>query len=145
MSFDRVNSTFENISDSMTNFFRENGFTNFSNPAEGTVLRDQTFLSVRWGWLAFPTTLVILTSIFFIGIIVDTRPTGGRAEIWKSSPLALLFHGLEMPDRHQTNVNDINGMKGLTKGMIVKLSTTEKGLKFKEIKDKRNARTGALK
>ena len=43
-----------------------------------------------------------------------------------------------MSDRHQTNVNDI---EELTKGMIVKLSTTEKGLKFvgledKEVKDK---------
>lgn len=56
VSFDRVNSTSESISDAITNFFRENEFTSFSNPAEGTVLHDQTCLSVRWRWLALPTT-----------------------------------------------------------------------------------------
>lgn len=41
-----------------------------------------------------------------------------------------------MSDRHQTNVNDIDGMEELTKGMILKLSTTEKGLKFVDLEDK---------
>ena len=65
VSFDRVNETFQNISDSMTKFIRQNSFYNLSNPAEGVVLHDQTCLSVRWPWLAFPAVIVLLTVMFF--------------------------------------------------------------------------------
>ena len=66
VSFNRVNSTFQNISDSITSFFRQNSFSKYSNPAKGVVIHDQTCLSVRWAWLAFPSILVLLTLIFFI-------------------------------------------------------------------------------
>jgi hypothetical protein len=66
VSFNRVNSTFQNISDSMTIFFRQNSFSKYSNPAKRVVMHDQTCLSVRWAWLAFPSILVLLTLIFFI-------------------------------------------------------------------------------
>ncbi len=116
----------------MTSFFRQNSFSKYSNPAKGVVMHDQTCLSVRWAWLAFPSILVLLTMIFFIAIIIDTRPMGKRAPIWKSSPLALIFHGLELPNRHQKGVDDINGMEELSKGITFRLGTTERGLNLVE-------------
>lgn len=132
VSFDRVNRTFQNISDSITSFFRQNSLSKYNDPAKGVVMHDRTCLSVQWAWLAFPSILVLLTLIFFVAIIIDTRPMGNRAPIWKSSPLALAFHGLELPNRHETGVGDIEGMEALAKDMVVRLGTTEKGLKLVE-------------
>jgi len=132
VSFDRVNRTFQNISDSITSFFRQNSVSKFNDPAKGVVMHNRTCLSVQCAWLAFPSILVLLTLIFFVAIIIDTRPMGNRAPVWKSSPLALAFHGLELPNRHETGVGDIEGMEALAKDMVVRLGTTEKGLKLVE-------------
>ena len=110
VSFDRVESTFQNVSDSITSFFRQNSFSK-NDPAKGVVLHDQTCLSMQWAWLAFPSILVLSTLVFFIAMIIDTRPTGNRVPIWKSSPLALVFHGLESPNGYHIDVEDINGME----------------------------------
>ncbi len=132
VSFDRVNRTFQNISDSITSFFRQKRVSKYNNPAKGVVMHNRTCLSVQWAWLAFPSILVLLTLIFFVATIIDTRPMGNRAPVWKSSPLALAFHGLELPNRHETGVGDIEGMEALAKDMVVRLGTTEKGLKLVE-------------
>lgn len=52
---------------------------------------------VRWGWLAYPTCLVVLSLIFFVGTIILTR----NEEIWKSSILATMFHGFNDADRRR--------------------------------------------
>ena len=132
VTFDRVDETFQNISDSITSFIRQSKFSNWSNPAEGVTMRDQVCLSVRWPWLVLPAVLVLLTVIFFIAIIVDTRPTGNRAPIWKSSPLALLLHGFELPNKPAANIDELNDMEELAKGIIVRFSSTDGGLKFVE-------------
>lgn len=93
VSLESLNSTFQNISQSITTYMRERGNANHSEPVRGIVLHGQTCLEVRWGWLALPAALVVLTLLFFIAMIIQTRPTGNRAQIWKSSPLALMYHG----------------------------------------------------
>ena len=132
VTFDRVDETFQNISDSITSFIRQSKFANFSNPAQGITMRDQVCLSVRWPWLAFPAVLVLLTVIFFVAMIVDTWPTGNRAPIWKSSPLALLFHGFELPNKHAADIDELNDMEELAKGISVRFSSTDGGLKIVE-------------
>ena len=134
VSFDRVDEIFQNFSKSMTTFFRENPTSNYSTPANGLVMHDQTCLSVRWSWMAFPAILVLLTLIFFIAMIIATRPLGSRAPVWKSSPLPLLFHGFERPISPQrggaspNGGEDLDDMEILARGIIVRLERTEKGL-----------------
>ena len=132
VSFDRVNETFQNISKSITKYIRQNALGKWSNPAEGVVMHDQTCLSVRWPWLTFPAVLVLLTVIFFVAMMINTRPTRGRAPIWKSSLLALLFHGFEPRDKYRAVVGDLSEMEELEKDIIVRLSPTEGGLKLVE-------------
>ena len=95
LTFDALNSTFANISNSLTTHIRQNGAQNFSSPAYGLVTREQTCVRVRWAWLAFPTTIVGLTLLFLTGMIVQTRRGEGRRHDWKSEPLALMFHRLD--------------------------------------------------
>lgn len=133
VTFDRVDKIFHNISDSMTSFIRQSKILNWSNPAEGVTMRDQVCLSVRWPWLALPAVLVLLTVIFLVAMIVDTRPTGNRAPIWKSSPLALLFHGFELPKKHPAvPIDELDEMEDLAKGIVVRLCSANGGLKLVE-------------
>lgn len=134
VSFDRVDEIFQNISKSITTFFREDTTSNYSTPAKGLVMHDQTCLSVRWSWMAFPAILVLLTLIFFIAMTIATRPVGSRAPVWKSSPLPLLFHGFERPisplrgGGSPNGREDLDDMENLARAIIVRLEHTEKGL-----------------
>lgn len=141
VTFDRVNEIFQNISNSMTSFIRQSNNLNWSNPAEGVTMRDQVCLSVRWPWLALPAVLVLLTVIFFVAMIVDTRPTEDRAPIWKSSPLALLFHGFELPNKQAADIHERDDMEELAKGITVRFSSTDGGLKLVESKNGEHAKT----
>ena len=74
VSFDRVNQVFENVSDSTTDFFRLQTLPKYNDPAQGLVSQDQMCLGVRWPWLAFPSTLVLLTLTFLIAVLIESRP-----------------------------------------------------------------------
>ena len=133
VSFDRVNQIFENVSDSVTNFIRLQTLPKYNDPAQGLVSQNQTCLGVRWPWLAFPTALVLLTLAFFIAMLVESRPKAFKnALIWKSTPLALLFHGLELLDGRHVDGDDVNGMKTMAKEITVRLETTNGSLKLVE-------------
>ena len=133
VSFDRVNQVFENVSDSMTDFFRLQTFPKYNDPAQGLVSQNQTCLGVRWPWLAFPTALVLLTLTFFIAMLVESRPRAFKnASIWKSTPLALLFHGLELLDGRHVDGDDVSDMETMAREITVRLETTNDGLKLVE-------------
>lgn len=133
VSFDRVNQVFENVSDSMTDFFRLQTLPKYNDPAQGLVFQNQTCLGVRWPWLAFPTALVLMTLTFFVAMLVESRPRALKnASIWKSTPLALLFHGLERLDGRHGDGDDVNGMETMAREITVRLETTNDGLKLVE-------------
>jgi hypothetical protein len=44
---------------------------------------------VRWGWLAFPLAVLILSVVFFIATVLRMKPDD--VGIWKSTPLAFLL------------------------------------------------------
>lgn len=133
VSFDRVNQVFDNISDSMTDFFRLQTLPKYNNPAQGLVSRDQTCLGVRWPWLVFPATLVLLTLAFFVAILIESRPrTVAGTPVWKSTPLALLFHGLDLLDTREMDGDDVDRMEVLAREITIRLDNTDDGLKLVE-------------
>lgn len=87
----------------MTNYFRTynssvythnaaNGTYNGTASANlyaGTAYIQVTHVRVRWGWLTFPLALTLLSIVFLILSIIQTRRSSIGA--WKSSPLALLW------------------------------------------------------
>jgi hypothetical protein len=50
---------------------------------------------VNWTWVALPGSLVTLGAVFLLLTILLTRRQG--LTLWKSSLLAVLFHGLLTP------------------------------------------------
>ncbi|KLJ12773.1 hypothetical protein EMPG_12223 [Blastomyces silverae] len=55
----------------------------------------QPFIHVRWVWIALPTVVVLGTILFLSLVMLCTKRH--NVEVWKSSSLALLYHGLEKP------------------------------------------------
>jgi hypothetical protein len=59
----------------------------------GTAYKMETYVHVRWRWMALPIALVGLSIVFLAATILKNEHKSALA--WKSSSLALLFHGLE--------------------------------------------------
>jgi hypothetical protein len=130
-----VQSTFDKIAQSMTVHIRNEGNASYSAPALGHVINQETCVQVRWAWLAYPVAVVLLLVIFFAAMIWETGRDVHRVHGWKSSPLALMYHGLDR------DVQDRHGYGGLIRNremeedarrMRVRLRPTEKGWLFEE-------------
>lgn len=102
---------------------------NTSVPAKGIVLDSAACVAVQWPFLSFPATIVLLTLVFFTTMLMETRPTHARPHIWKSFPLALLYHGLVRGDSMNHDVEDLKdttveykaGLKAMGKSTVVRL------------------------
>ena len=137
LTFDRVNKTWENISDSITTLMRKDSPA--SDGAVGQLWRQQTCVDVEWRYLIYPATVVFFALVFFVGMLIETRRTGSSRHDWKSSPLALLFHGFDREaaiTRDETvkelHVKELHGkeMEMMAEQMSVRLSKTEDGWQF---------------
>lgn len=91
IDFARVEESFANISDSLTNHIRENGNINQSVTAAGQVLHYATCLDVQWSWVAFPASMVAISIVFCILTILTVAVK--KSEIWKSSQLTMVYNG----------------------------------------------------
>ena len=115
-----------NLSQSMTIRMRQSAVNNPEAQIAGDAYELDSFVEVRWAWLALPLALLLLTLIFLLASI----RTSARAEVmpWKSSSIALLFHGL--PDDRRalgSSVERRAEMNEIAKGMKVQLVKTDKG------------------
>ena len=133
ITFERINETWWNISDSITTYMRQNGAENFSAPAIGQAFRGQTCVHIQWLFLAYPAALVLLAIIFFVCMVFETR----RGEVsrldWKSSPLALLFHGLDrqaMSSEELAELTRESEMERIAEHTSVRLIQRENGWQF---------------
>lgn len=134
LAFENIDEIWRNISDSMTTYIRQSGRENVSIPAVGVTRRAQTCVRIQWAFIIYPAILVVLSLIFFASMVLQTRGTKTSRHDWKSSPLALLFHGL---DREAiTSCSEIaesvgtKEMETIAKETSVRLSKTEDGWNF---------------
>ena len=93
-TLESINATMARVADFLTKYVRENGDASNSASAPGTAFQNETFLRVRWAWFTLPAALALFTLIFFVYTLIEIAGHE-RHTNWKSSPLALLFHGLD--------------------------------------------------
>lgn len=67
-----------------------------SQRVNGTVYDQTILLQVRWGWLAFPAGLLVMT----IGVLFQTIQTSHAESVgvWKNNPLAVLLNTQWTPE-----------------------------------------------
>jgi len=93
-------------------------------PAAGTALRDETFVHVRWGFIALPVLVVILTALFLAAMMWRSRRSG--AGLWKSSALAMLLHGVDEETRREfSGAENLQQEERVAKGVMVQLDNGE--------------------
>jgi hypothetical protein len=87
----------ERLATSMTNAIRsiEN-----AESLQGVAYSKETFVSVRWGWLAFPIVLLVLSLVFLAATIRKTSENDS-AGIWKTSTMPTLIYSLPKESRSQ--------------------------------------------
>lgn len=89
-------------------------------PVNGTALTAESFVHVRWGFVA-PLILAILLTAGFLSAAVYRSWRCG-AQLWKSSTLAVLFHGLDEDAREKfEDVNEFVLQRKTAQGVKVRL------------------------
>lgn len=90
---DDMDSLMSNLADRMTDALRNL----YSDPASATnnlgeVYITQTYVLVTWPWLILPVGLVLASCMVLLAAIISSSRY--QTIVWKSSSLAVLFHGL---------------------------------------------------
>lgn len=81
--------------------------------AEGTAFVQESYIRVRWGWLALPAgVLLASTGVFVVCVLYNERR---RIVLWKSSSLALLFHFLDGWNPQDHRVSSVTQLGVLAK------------------------------
>ncbi|KAH8841994.1 hypothetical protein MCOR07_005222 [Pyricularia oryzae] len=96
----------------------------FTPPVAGTAWENDTCIGVRWEWISFPATLILLE----ITLLLATIDRGRRSEWggdWKSSSLPLLFNA-------PLNDKDMGASKSLK---VADMEERASLLKFKLVQD----------
>lgn len=71
---------------------------------KGISLSEQSFVRVEWGFIVVPMLAVVLTGIFLALTIWRTNST--KSQLWKSSIIATLVHGLDDETREKLEEHD---------------------------------------
>lgn len=80
-----------------------------STEVSGEVIVPVVYVRVRWAWFAYPVVIILLAVVFWVTTVAFS--CGESRLVWKSSSLALLFHGLRgwNVDEFQTDrLRDMN-------------------------------------
>lgn len=98
-------------------------------PANGTAFFTQVIVRVRWGWLAFSASLILLTMLFLVLTIVTTATS--EVPAWKASPYPLIFHNLEQSnvDRLQA-ARETGQMEKVVRSITVQLKRSDDGCRL---------------
>ncbi|KAI9741138.1 MAG: hypothetical protein M1834_002851 [Cirrosporium novae-zelandiae] len=121
-----TNATFERIAEAMTIHMRQNGDSSNSEPAIGIVHTTNTCVGVRWQWLILP-----LAEVFFAILFTSLSIIESSRHVWKSSPLPLIYLGLDSDSKErQSVVHTLGDMERDARETKVRLSQTDEGWKF---------------
>lgn len=96
----------ESIATGMTRHIRD---TPEAISVRGAAWIPTTFVKVRWPWFAYPVSLVLLSSVFWL--MAAFFSTKGNMRVWKSSSLALLFCRLDRRDEDENNTGSIKDLE----------------------------------
>lgn len=133
---DTLKSAIDGLANAITAAIRNGGDEVNSAPATGMVLVSQTCISVRWAWMVLPAALLFLATLFLAATILQTS-ADSMGTAWKSSTLALLFHGLS-PETVESvgSVDRSKEMEATGRKMQAQLRWERHGWKFSEVLSK---------
>ncbi|KAI0532023.1 hypothetical protein GGR58DRAFT_523618 [Xylaria digitata] len=139
ITFERIDSTFANVSQALTILTRELGAGNRSVAAIGDVNTFQTCLRVRWPWIAFPATLAVISWMFFAFVLYNQHGANWLP-VWKSSTLPLLLNvsmnrksGASLRSKMTTTGNQIDDLEAIALQVKAHLEETPRGVELVDV------------
>jgi hypothetical protein len=87
----------ERLAIAMTNMIRS---SSSKIMLEGESYQTEPYVSIQWGWLAFPLALLMLSLVFLICTIMKTSGDGATG-IWKTSAMPALIYSLPKETQSQ--------------------------------------------
>lgn len=113
----------DNLATSMTNNIRQQNDSG-SSAFSGRAFETETYVKVRWAWFSYPATVIVLSLFCLLGTIIET--THRDILIWKSSSLAMLFHGqaLELKTLGKIPINTMSNITERSKDIKMALTQT---------------------
>lgn len=125
----------QNMADSVTTQMRMNGSIVIRNKdpilspdqsVRGNVWVQQQLVIVRWAWLALPTVLLLLSTLFLVAAFLETHRSG--VGLWLSSPLTLFFHARISHEERQAlvdvgfeSLNSVESMQKVSQRLRAKI------------------------
>jgi hypothetical protein len=85
----------------------------------GTVYVQTVLLRVRWGWLAFPTVLVLIVAGVLFETILTSEPDS--VGVWKNYLLALLLNTQWRPESRMTGAGTSAELEKIAKSLEVRV------------------------
>jgi hypothetical protein len=122
----------ESVASSMTLRMREapgHSTTGLGSLAKGTVYQDIPHVNVRWGWIALPASLVLLTSVFLVVTMMENARSG--VLLWKSNGLANFYHPLTKEGRDELQKGEnASSAEEIAEELRVKWRRTDAGVRL---------------
>ena len=75
-----------------------------SDATKGTAWGPQTYVHIRWVWFSLPLVLLMISLAFLIAAILQSRLS--NVDVWKTSALAVLMHGLRNDVVHEDRLTE---------------------------------------
>lgn len=100
----------ERLAAAMTNVMRSAGSR---VPLQGQAWTWDIYISISWGWFAFPLTLLILSLVFLVSTIIKTSEDT-ETGVWKTSTMPTLIYGL--PKETQQHLNSSSTWDSMQEG-----------------------------
>ena len=79
----------------------------------------ELYVRVSWPWLLLPICSVIIGTTLLVSIMITTRKH--KLPIWKTSELALLFHGFDFRVGNTTKMHEASEMEDVASALQVRL------------------------
>ncbi|PSN64329.1 hypothetical protein BS50DRAFT_498919 [Corynespora cassiicola Philippines] len=115
-----INVPLAKIAEAATNNMRLR--TNDTEMVNGTAWTNENFVQIRWPWVTLPATLLLSTLVFVCATILETRRQ--NAEVYKSSALATLLHGITEDVRERYHpAASLSEVEAMSQKLDVKLSS----------------------
>lgn len=113
--------TMERIAAAMTNRLRDMS----SHKVQGLSGSMELYVRVSWLWLLLPGFSVTFGTLLLVAVMITTRKH--KLPIWKTSELALLFHGLDFQVGNTVKMHRASEMEDLASALQVRLGRNSDG------------------
>ncbi|EXJ55737.1 hypothetical protein A1O7_08667 [Cladophialophora yegresii CBS 114405] len=96
----------------------------------GITTQDMPHVNVRWGWIALPAAILLLSALLLVCTMIESKRQGATM-LWKSNALAHFYHPLTKEGRNKLrDAHSAKHAEKIAQDMRVKWQVTDEGGRF---------------